>query len=113
MLIWDNLVKGEGLLRYISAILFVFILSAVSVAQEKVTPYGDYCEWCSSYGICEKDLGQKEAETAIKRYFRIKGLNVRHIIVKGRFMEADIYDDIKEVDKIIFDRKTGRIRSTY
>lgn len=101
-------------MRYIFiALLSVFLVSAISVAQEKVTPYGDHCEWCSSYGICEEDLGPKEAEIAIKRYFGIRGLRVRNIIVKGRFMEAEIYNDKKEVDKIIFDRKTGRIRSTY
>jgi hypothetical protein len=76
-------------------------------------PYGDDCQRCSEYGICRQDLGTREAESAIDRYFSSRGLEVANKRHKGRFIEADIYRNKKLVDKVIFDRKTGRIRSTY
>jgi hypothetical protein len=42
-----------------------------------------------------------------------RGYQVGHVRHKGRFIEAEIYDRNRLVDKVLFDRKTGRIRSVY
>jgi hypothetical protein len=76
-------------------------------------PYGDECQRCSEYGICREDLGPGEAESAIDHYFSSRGLEAANKRHKGRFIEADIYRNNRLIDKVIFDRKTGRIRSTY
>ena len=98
----------------IVAAIILFILAPYNaLGSDAGIPYGDDCQRCSEYGICRQDLGPKEAESAIDRYFSSRGLaaaNKRH---KGRFIEADIYRNNRLVDKVIFDRKTGRIRSTY
>lgn len=102
------------IMRYvISAIAFMMILTAVCATSEGVTPYGDYSQWCSAYGICKEDLGPQEAENIIERYFASKGLTAANIRHKGRFIEVDIYRNNRPFDKVLFDRKTGRIRSTY
>ncbi len=101
-------------MRYLSpTVTFVMILTVVYATSEGVTPYGDYCQWCSAYGICKEDLEPREAENIIERYFASKGLTVTNIRYKGRFIEADIYKHNRPFDKVLFDRKTGRIRSTY
>ncbi len=94
--------------------LLAFLSSGIAyAAHNDVTPYGDCCMWCGAYGICKEDMEPKEAENAIEQYFARKGFRAVNIRHKGRFVEAEIYRDNRPVDKIIFDRKTGRIRSTY
>jgi hypothetical protein len=85
----------------------------VLAASEGGVPYGDYSDWCSAYGICKESLGPKQAEKAIIVYFETKGLRAKNMRHRDRFIEADIYRENKMVDKILFDRKTGRMRSTY
>ncbi|GAB4418452.1 MAG: hypothetical protein OHK0032_14450 [Thermodesulfovibrionales bacterium] len=95
------------------ALLVLLLTGTAYAAHDDATPYGDYCMWCGAYGICKENLEPKEAENAIERYFAIKGFRATNMQHKGRFIEAEIYRDNRLVDKIIFDRKTGRIRSTY
>lgn len=96
------------------ALLIGSMLTGITVsAQGHDTPYGDYHEWCGAYGICREDMSQKDAEMAIERYFSSKGLRVGRFHHRGRFVEADIYRDSRMTDRIIFDRKTGRMRSVY
>lgn len=80
--------------------------------ENSATPYGDYCT-CGNYGICKNELSHSEAASAINAYFEEKGLKAENIRGRGRFIEADIYRDGNLVDRIIFDRKTGRLRSMY
>ncbi|MBI4823763.1 MAG: hypothetical protein HY805_05980 [Nitrospirae bacterium] len=101
--------------RLILTALLITILSAPLVYAEpkgRVIPYGDYCS-CRNYGICKKELKHKEAILAIETYFKKKNLFVKNISSKGRFIKADIYKGEKLVDRVIFDRKTGRLRSIY
>lgn len=105
--------KGRFLdLLSLLTIFFVFIPLSI-FAQEHRTPYGDYQEWCGAYGVCKDDMSPKDAETAITRYFSSKGLRVGRIQHRGRFVEAEIYRNGRMTDRIIFDRKTGRMRSAY
>jgi len=97
----------------IVAVLVIGVAGLVFGGDGSVTPYGDYCQYCSAYGICKGDIEPQEAERAIEGYFSSKGLKAAHIRYRERFIEAEIYKDNRVVDKIIFDRKTGRIRSIY
>ncbi len=97
----------------LAALIFLMIAMLWHATSEAVTPYGDYCQWCSAYGICKDDLGPQEAVTIIEKYFANKGLTAVIIRHKGRFIEVDIYNRNMPFDRILFDRKTGRFRSTY
>ena len=81
--------------------------------QRGVTPYGDFCPNCSVYGVRYKQVGQKKAVSAMKSYFQKKGYSIRNVRGVGRFLKVDVYKRGMLVDRIIFDRKTGRIRSIY
>lgn len=91
----------------------VVLLIPVHAEEDRITPYGDYCEECGSYGTCEKMMSPDDAAQALIRYYGDKGYSVGMIYHKGRFLRADIYKGNEQVDKVLFDRKTGRIRSIY
>ncbi len=79
-----------------------------------VTPYGDSCpKKCVDYGTCNTVMTDYDAEKALKDYYNRKGLSVMLEKRGERFIRARIYDEIGIVDIIIFDRRTGRIRSIY
>ncbi|GBE01563.1 MAG TPA: hypothetical protein ENH50_09670 [Nitrospirae bacterium] len=97
-------------------LLLILVFSSAALAWHRdhpVTPYGDFCPECSSYGMCKVMLSPEKAEKAIRNYYEHKGFNVEIDGVRGRFIRATIRNDDEVVDKIIFDRKTGRIRSIY
>ena len=93
------------------AALFLLISVSANAGEDMVTPYGDDCSKCTTYGTCKAPLHPIEAIAAIEQYYRDKGYKVGYVRHKGRFIEAEIYDKDKLVDKVLFDRKTGRIRS--
>jgi hypothetical protein len=96
------------------AILAVSFSDGFSWSREKpVTPYGDFCARCSNYGICKYQISDEEAEKAITEYYQKKGLKIKIEKKHGRFIRAKIKDSRNEIDIIIFDRRTGRIRSIY
>lgn len=106
--------KGNHNFTALILIVLTILVTALMVfAEEERTPYGDYRECCGAYGVCKEEMSPKDAEKAITRYFSSKGMRIGKIQHRGRFVEAEIYRNGKMMDKVIFDRKTGRIRSAY
>ncbi len=103
--------------KFFSAISVIMLLfsMAVSVRAEEnnVTPYGDYCRDCTIYGTCKEIISPRVAVIALSRYYGEKGYRLGAIYHKGRFIEAEIFKNGRQVDKVLFDRKTGRVRSIY
>ncbi len=99
----------------VSVIFLLFSMNAsVRAAEENnVTPYGDYCRDCTIYGTCKEIISPRLAVIALSRYYREKGYRLGAIYHKGRFIEAEIFKNDRQVDKVLFDRKTGRLRSIY
>lgn len=87
--------------------------SAVNAEKKNITPYGDYSKDSESYGACKDALSPDKAIKSLNKYYKKRGYKVRSVQHKGRFIEADIYKNDKQVDKVIFDRKSGRLRSIY
>jgi hypothetical protein len=81
--------------------------------KEKITPYGDYCSRMSHYGMHKSIIDLKHAEDALKHYYDEKGLDVEVVSREGRFIKVHVKDEHAVVDTIIFDRRTGRLRSVY
>jgi hypothetical protein len=98
---------------FFALFLLLTIQTAVSAEDNSVTPYGDYCKDCTIYGTCKEVITPRDAVIALDRYYRLKGYRVGTIYHKGRFIEAEIYKNNRQVDKVLFDRKTGRLRSIY
>ena len=87
--------------------------SAFSADEYHRTPYGDYCITCTTYGICDTFVPEKESREAIRRYYGKRNLEVGNMKFRGRFIEFEIRKNGEILDKALFDRKTGRIRSIY
>ena len=107
-------------MRYVVILLSVLTallipLSDASAWHQKkpVTPYGDFCPHCSHYGASDSSMSHEDAKKAMLDYYQEKGLNVEIENKRGRFIRAKIKDKNKVVDIIIFDRRTGRVRSIY
>ncbi len=81
--------------------------------ERGVTPYGDFCPRCNLYGVGKKPVTHQAAMDALSDYFKHKGLTVKIIQGMGRFLKVDIYRDEILVDRVLFDRRTGRIRSIF
>ena len=95
---------------------FFFAGASVSSGAHKkkhVTPYGDFCSRTSHYGMHHGTLDNKQVEKALKHYFSVKGLDIEIVNLKGRFVKALVKDNDTVVDIVIFDRRSGRIRSVY
>lgn len=81
--------------------------------RKSVTPYGDSCDRVNHYGVHKKMLDIKRVKEALKHYYAQKSLDIEILNSSGRFIKTIVKDKDKVVDTIIFDRKTGRIRSIY
>ncbi len=98
--------------RLIGIIGLIYLLATQALAGP-VTPYGDFCPKCSRYGYCRRPLTRAESIEAIRDYYRRKGLETRIVQFRGRFIMVNVYKDKKLVDTVIFDRRTGRLRSVH
>jgi hypothetical protein len=78
-----------------------------------VTPYGDFCPRFTNYGKHKAMLSRENSRKALRDYYGAKGLGVYVEAFKGRFIKAVIVNKDAVIDKIIFDRRTGRIRSIH
>lgn len=114
-------------MRIVYLIIFLFVtltLPLVSVAQPmgrgmyRGVPYGHYCpgmQW-GPYGV-RKPVGTAEqAKRVIDLYLagNNQELTVGSITEKNWYFEAEILDrDKKVTDRVIVDKRSGRIRSIY
>jgi hypothetical protein len=104
------------MMRTVFFVVIILILSIPYFAhaeENNVTPYGDYCRDCTIYGTCKEVIPPGVAVIALDRYYRERGYRVGTIYHKGRFIEAEIFKHNRRVDVVLFDRKTGRLRSIY
>jgi len=98
---WSFLVAG-----------LVFSAASFAAAGERpVTPYGDHSRDCTLYGTGNKLMPLSEAVHGLRKYYEVRGYMVGIVRYKGRFIEAEILRDNKPVDKVLFDRISGRVRS--
>ncbi len=108
------------ILRYAHTVMVASIILLITVETvqafrtgKTITPYGDACTRCSDYGTCKYTLSHEEAKKAMMDYYHKKGFVVELIHKRGRFIKAKVKDKKNVVDVIIFDRRTGRLRSIY
>jgi hypothetical protein len=98
---------------YFFAALMIALSASYAWADADITPYGDFCTQCTTYGAGQKMIAPEEAVRALQKYYGKKGCQIGAVSYKGRFVEVEIYRNGKNIDKVLFDRKTGRVRSIY
>lgn len=66
------------------------------------------------YGEKKEVLTSADAERMLRQYFANKNVTIGEIREKELYFEAEVRDkDNKLIDKVIVDKRTGRIRSIY
>jgi hypothetical protein len=95
------------------SLLTLILIASFTEAGHKGTPYGDFCGKCSKYGVCKDFISVEESSEAVKSYFDDTEIDIGRVLGKGRFLKIELIKDKELYDVILFDRKTGRIRSIY
>ena len=105
-----------------NSILLSFFVAAVCtfsiplVHAKDASPYGDYKKGAADTGYGEKRpvTTLEDARKVLAAYFAKKDVKIGEIREQELFFEAEIRDKNDNlVDKVIVDKRTGRIRSTY
>ncbi len=79
--------------------------------EQNSSPYGSSK---GTYGEKQQVATKDDARKLLKEYFSKRDVTVGEIREKQYYFEADILDRSgKLVDKVIVDKRTGRIRSIY
>ena len=94
----------------------LYFCSLTFAGAEDASPYGGYQKGTAETGYGEKRpvTTIEEARKALTAYFAKKDVKIGDIREQELFFEAEIRDKSNNlVDKVIVDKRTGRIRSTY
>jgi hypothetical protein len=101
----------------LSIFVAVFCMAIIPpVHAEDASPYGDYKKGGADKGYGEKRpvATAEEARQVLTEYFAKKDVRIGEITEKKLFFEAEIRDKNNTlIDKVIVDKRTGRIRSIY
>jgi hypothetical protein len=90
----------------------IFFPSPAYAGQQDRGPYG--VSGGSTYGEKQRVGTKDKARKLLKEYFSNRDVTIGEIREKQYYFEADITDKKgKLLDKVIVDKRTGRIRSTY
>jgi hypothetical protein len=86
--------------------------SPAYAAEQNEGPYGG--SGGGTYGEKQRVGTKDDANRVLREYFSKKDVTIGEIREKQYYFEADILDkNGKLVDKVIVDKRTGRIRSIY
>jgi hypothetical protein len=107
----------------VSLIALVGTLSAPVLAQAECRhggcdrrPYGDYCQgkrW-GRYGAKDPVKSVDEARKRLEEFYANEDVVIGKITERQLHFEAEVADkDGELVDRVIIDKRSGRIRSTY
>jgi len=101
----------------LSLFMMIFYFSSLTVAcAEDASSNKGYKKGAAETGYGEKRpvTTIEEAREALTEYFAKKDVKIVEIREQTLFFEAEIRDKNNNlVDKVIVDKRTGRIRSTY
>jgi hypothetical protein len=96
---------------YMAGILFPSVAIRNALAADS-SSYGG--PRSGSYGEKKEVTTAEEAEKAFREYFSKKDVKIGEIKERELYFEAEIKDkNDNRIDKVIVDKRTGRIRSIY
>ncbi|MEW6109689.1 MAG: hypothetical protein AB1632_11060 [Nitrospirota bacterium] len=106
----------KGVLTGIVIAFGLLFLMPFAQAEKNPSPYGDYKKDSANSGYGEKKPVNtiEEAKKVLNNFFKGKKIQIGEIREKDLFFEAEIKDRNNNIiDKVIIDKRTGRIRSIY
>jgi len=98
-----------------------FVAPSTSISQpdcgcREQRPYGGYCRGPQSgwYGARNPVKTAEDARNLLQRYYEGENMVIDKIRERELYFEADIKDKKDNLlDRVIVDKRTGRIRSIY
>jgi hypothetical protein len=98
----------------LAGVLCMAALVAVANAGERRSGASPYGESRDGYGEKKAVSSVQQARRMIREYFVGRDVRIGDVRERELFFEADIRDKHGALaDKVIIDKRTGRIRSTY
>ena len=112
------------IMKWIVVLIVLLGLAAPTMAQAQCSdsdlhgrrPYGDYCYGSDSgwYGAKRGVDSAEETKRILQDYYTDEDVTIGKIVKKENYFDAEILDrNNRIVDRVIVDRRTGRIRSIY
>lgn len=112
------------IMKWIVVLIVLLGLATPTMAQAQCSdsdlhgrrPYGDYCYGPGGgwYGAKRGVDSTGEAKSVLQDYYAGDDVTIGKIVKKENYFDAEILDrNNRIVDRVIVDRRTGRIRSIY
>ena len=79
--------------------------------EDKGVSYGTYCS--TRYGAKDKSVTLQKAMEQLRKFYARRGFEVQMESHKGWVIRAGIFKGNKKIDSIVYDIRTGRMRSIY
>lgn len=96
----------------VATVLTTLLSVSAGPAQGEKPAFGYGTSCYRPYG--GRNMGNiSKAVIAVKTYFAHRGMDVKILGHTRRFIRADIYKGGEQVDSIVVDIATGRMRSVY
>ena len=122
-----DIMKKILLIIFVASVIFVVFLPDASVLAMNecrgemsrrwgMSPYGDYREGSGGrwYGARRIVRTVEEAKRILDEYYSYKRVIISAVKEKQWYFEAEVRDKNNIlIDKVIIDKRTGRIRSIY
>lgn len=99
--------------KIVATILLTGTLSFPVLAEDsdrRIPPYGHSF---TVYGACRQQMRVHEAMQKVEDYFAEREMTIEMREIRGRFIRVNVFDNKEQVDSVIIDTKTGRMRSVY
>lgn len=104
--------KGEGRNRFVFLYVVETPVAAATDDRGERYPYGETKN--GGYGEKKTVTTKEEAQKLLKEYFGKRDVRIGEITEREFYFEAEIRDRSNTlIDKVIVDKRTGRIRSIY
>jgi len=98
----------------LSSVISISILIPAACAGDRHDSFYPYGESGHRYGQRKAVSNNQEARRLLKDYFSRRDVKIGDLRERELFFEADIRDRRGAlIDKVIVDKRTGRIRSMY
>jgi hypothetical protein len=103
-----------GMKTAITIIVALLLLSAAPARAEHKEPSIKYGESCARpYQYKHGRMSVLKSLKQLEAYFAERGLSVKVLAHDRRFLRAGIYNGTDQVDRVIMDMRTGKMRSMY
>jgi hypothetical protein len=104
-----------GMKAAATVMIFLLLASAAPARADHKEPSIKYGESCAAkaYQYKHGRMSVLKSMKELEAYFAQRGLSVKVLAHDRRFLRVGIYNGPDQVDRVIMDMRTGKMRSMY